>query len=362
MNAIIRVDASVEIGTGHVMRCLTLAEELKDNNYDVTFITSDHEGNLADFIQSKGFSVIKLQKSSKENDIQDELQHSQWLGTSQVEDAKEVLNALKHLNSIDLMVVDHYAIDYRWELTFRDRVKKIFVIDDLADRYHECDVLLDQNFYLDMEKRYEGLVDKNCKLLLGPKYALLRKEFKEARKKLRVRSGEVRRILVFFGGSDPTNETMKALKAIQLLNRQDISVDVVVGASNPNKDRVEELVNKLPNMNYHCQVSNMAELMIEADLFIGAGGSTTWERCCLELASIVINIAKNQVEISKAVATTNSIINLGNNNETTEKDWMKAISFLINNPQKVLFISNNCKKLNDEKGVERVGRFLNGVL
>ncbi|RKD76527.1 UDP-2,4-diacetamido-2,4,6-trideoxy-beta-L-altropyranose hydrolase [Sinobaca qinghaiensis] len=343
--AVIRVDASIEIGTGHVMRCLTLAEELHDDSYDVTFITSDHEGHLADFIQSKGFQVIKLKKPSKENSIKEELQHSHWLGTSQEVDAKGVLHAIAELPTIDLMVVDHYAIDYRWELIIKDRAKKMFVIDDLADRYHHCDLLLDQNFYLDMEKRYEGLVDKHCTLLLGPKYALLRKEFKEAEKKLKVRSGDIQRILVFFGGSDPTNETKKAIKAIEKIDKKNIFVDVVVGASNPNKDQVETLVNKFPNMIYHCQVSNMAELMLNADLAIGAGGSATWERCYLGLPAITIGVAYNQMEILRAVEKSGAIINLGYSSHISIENLVEQIKSLLSNNNTLKQMSIQSSKL-----------------
>ncbi|WP_100374043.1 UDP-2,4-diacetamido-2,4,6-trideoxy-beta-L-altropyranose hydrolase [Bacillus sp. FJAT-45037] len=359
--AVIRVDASVEIGTGHVMRCLTLAEDLR-SCYDITFITSDYSGHLAEFIQSKGFNVMMLNKSSTKSGKQDELQHSHWLGGSQEVDAKETLRTMKNINRVDLLVVDHYALDYRWETIIKDKVKKIFVIDDLADRKHECDVLLDQNYYLHIENRYNDLVDENCKLLLGPKYALLRNEFIEARKKHSFRGGQVNNTLVFFGGSDPSNETIKVLNAIDLLRRRDINLDVVVGTSNPNIYEIKELVDRIPHANYHYQVSNMAELMLKADLFIGAGGSTTWERCCLGLASVVINIAKNQVAISEAVAATGSIINLGYHNEITEIDIMETFDSLINNPKRVLRMSKSCKKLTDEKGIERVRRALNEVL
>ncbi|RKL68342.1 UDP-2,4-diacetamido-2,4,6-trideoxy-beta-L-altropyranose hydrolase [Salipaludibacillus neizhouensis] len=342
--AVIRVDASVEIGTGHVIRCLTLAEDLK-SCYDITFITSDYSGHLAEFIQSKGFNVILLHKSSTKCDIQDELQHSHWLGGSQEEDARETLHIMKSQNRVDLMVVDHYALDYRWEKIIRNRVRKIFVIDDLADRKHECDVLLDQNYYLDMGRRYDNLVDKNCKRLLGPKHALLRKEFKEAKKKLRNRSGEVERILIFFGGSDPTNETTKAVRAIEKLNRKDILVDVVVGASNPNKETVKELVDKLPHVTYHCQVSNMAELMVKADLAIGAGGSTTWERCYLGLPTITVEVAFNQMEILQAVEKSGAIINLGYSSQVSIENLRSQLLRLICNCDILIEMSIQSRRL-----------------
>src|SRR5690606_26558309 len=133
-----------------------------------------------------------------------------------------------------------YSIDIQWELKLRTYVNRIMVIDDLANRRHDCDLLLDQNLYENMEQRYMGLVPETCKLLLGPRYALLRPEFREARKKLRPRDGTVRRILIFFGGTDPTNETLKAIEAVRLLNCSDIEVDVVVGAKNPHRDLIKK--------------------------------------------------------------------------------------------------------------------------
>lgn len=355
--AIIRVDASVEIGTGHVMRCLTLAEELRES-FEITFITANYIGHMANFIESKGFNVIKLNRVLKSHKLQGDLEHSHFLGVSQDEDAKEVCNILEAFNRIDLLIVDHYAIDYRWEYKFRNRVNKIFIIDDLADRNHECDILLDQNFYLNMEKRYTTLVNRDCKLLLGPQYALLREEFKDAKKKMKQRSGEVERIMIFFGGSDSTDETTKTLRAIEKLRRKNFFVDVVVGASNPNIKKIQAIVKKNPYMTYHYQVKNMAELMLSADLAIGAGGSTTWERCCLQLPTIVINIASNQIEISQSVEATGSIINLGNYYDTSEEDILNTIEKLIKSPEKLRKISNNCEKINDEKGTERVGWYL----
>lgn len=344
-NAFIRVDASIEIGTGHVMRCLTLAEELNVSGYEVTFITSNHTGQLVHLIEVKGFKVIMLEKSATQKNKHDELLHSKWLRTSQEEDAKETLYALKKFNNIDLLVVDHYAIDYRWERMFRNKVNKIFVIDDLADRYHICDVLLDQNFYLDLDNRYKDLVNNDCKLLLGPKYALLRKEFKKAEGKMKIRDGRVSKIFVFFGGSDPTNETIKTLNAIKLLDRQDIDIDVVVGSSNPNKGNIEKLVNKHSNMKYYCQVSNIAELMLNADLAIGAGGSTTWERCYLGLPSITIGVAYNQIEILEAVEKKGAIINLGYSSQVSIEDLTNQIKELLTNKNKIRQLSVNARKL-----------------
>lgn len=345
MKVFIRTDASTQIGTGHVMRCLTLARDLKQFGMEVSFISRVLPGNLCDYIESKGFKVYRLEA---ETELAGD-KYWEWLGKNWLEDARRteeiLLNQSKNLSDMNNkdnlasflneqnkeeenitnisskivaeiftdaqgselssnlnLVVDSYALDSKWEKHLRPYVNKIMVIDDLANRPHDCDLLLDQNYYKNLEKRYDGLVPSDCRKLLGPKYALLRPEFHQAKKNLRKRDGKVRRILVFFGGSDPTNETVKALEAIKLLNRPEIAIDVVVGTANPHKEQVKELCNQMPNTNYHCQVKNMAELMAAADLAIGAGGAATWERLYLELPTIAIAVAENQVETLEALS------------------------------------------------------------
>ena len=297
---LIRTDADVSIGTGHVMRCLTLADELRGRGAEVIFVCREFDGNLCDYIEKKGYIVHRLPVSNeREHNIEGNLKHAAWLGADWQTDARQVEEIIKDFGTpLDWLVVDHYALDERWERYLRRYVKKIMVIDDLADRPHDCDLLLDQNFYENMESRYDVLAPSRCKKLLGPKYALLRPEFREARKNLRKHDGRIRRIMIFFGGSDPTNETAKALEAVRMLNRSDIAVDVVVGSANPNKDKTNKLCASITNVTYHCQVSNMAKLMADADLFIGGGGSTTWERCCLGLPSLIMAVASNQDAIA----------------------------------------------------------------
>lgn len=199
-------------------------------------------------------------------------------------------------------MVDHYSLDEKWEKQIRPFTKEVMVIDDLANRPHDCDLLLDQNYYLNMGSRYNGLVPSHAKLLLGPQHVLLREEFKEARKYIKPFNGKVERLFIFFGGSDPTNETEKVLRAIKpLVQKYRLKADVVVGNTNPKKEVIEALCTEITGVSYQGQINNMAELMARADLAIGAGGATTWERIYLQLPSIVITVADNQIEIAKAV-------------------------------------------------------------
>ncbi len=343
MNVFIRVDASFEIGTGHVMRCLTLAEQLNEHGAKITFICRKHEGNLCDYIQSKGFPVIVLPRKDAKY-IRGHVLHADWLKVSQKEDAAETICFIKD-KRVDLLVIDHYALDIEWEKELIPYVKRIMVIDDLADRKHKCHFLLDQNFYEDMDTRYNALVPDNCETFLGPEFAILRKEFLDRKDCLRERNGQIRRILIFFGGIDPTNETLKAINAIMALSREDIMVDVVVGSNNENKENLKAICNKSKNIIFHLQVNNMAELMNQADLCIGAGGTATWERCVMGLPTILISIAKNQELIASTLSKRKIVCYLGSKEQVTEKCITSTLESLLVTPDQLIQMEKLSKDL-----------------
>ena len=328
MQVVIRVDSSVTIGSGHLMRCLTLAERMhKEKNAEVHFISRDLEGNLHGKIKDAGFSLHVLPRHPFDENIKG---YTAWLTVPQEIDAAETKNILRALGKVDRLVVDNYAIDITWEREMRPFADEIFVIDDLANRVHDCDILLDQNFYLDKENRYVGLVPEDCKLLLGPRHALLREEFYEARKHLKKRDGNLRNILVFYGGSDLTNETMKALRALRVFYemKPEMTVDVIVGVGNPRQEEIRAFCNTSDVrdwITYHCQVDDMADYMACADLSLGAGGSTTWERCFLELPAIVTTVAENQEKTTEDCAAAGYITYLGLAIEVTEEQIVSAL-------------------------------------
>ena len=325
MIAVIRVDASTQIGSGHVMRCLTLAQKLrKEKHADVYFVMRLLEGNLINLVMDKGFVVLSLPEMPANNDLQG---YAKWLTVTQKQDAEDTKAVINKLSVIDLLVVDSYAIDYIWENELRPYVKQIMVMDDLANRKHNCDILLDQNYSDNMEHKYDGLIPDYCKKYIGPKYVLLREEFYKAKEHLRKRDGNIKNILVFFGGSDLTNETEKAIKAIELLNKSDIAVNVVVGNGNKNKEKIKRICEQNPQFKFYCQIDNMAELMNEADLAIGAGGTTTWERCFMELPTIVVSIAENQDKILFYLSKKNLIDYIGKSNFVSSE----AIYCCLNN-------------------------------
>lgn len=328
MTVAIRTDASVEIGTGHVTRCLTLANELRERGADVEFVCREHPGHLCGSIELAGYRVNRLPPPGAAR-AQGSPAHGHWLGVSQDVDARETRSILGKGKRLRWIVVDHYSLDESWETAMRSVADRVMVIDDLADRRHDCDLLLDQNYYRDLESRYDGLVPSGCRKLLGPRYALLRREFIELRRKLRNRDGAVRRILVFFGGTDPTNETAKAIQSVAALNRPDIEVDVVVGESNPNRDQIASVCGATRGFRFHCEIHNLAELMVLADLAIGGGGATTWERCYLGLPTIVLVLAKNQRRAMVDLAEVGAIINLGDAGDVTTGILIDTLNCLL---------------------------------
>lgn len=342
---IIRADASTRIGSGHVMRCLTLAEELRDAGSEVVFVSRAHPGNLNGLIQDKGFQCHELSEAPASVQTAGKLQDSRseyaaWLGVPQQRDAEEAIGAIGN-DRPDWLIVDHYGLDEEWETLLRPYVSKIMVIDDLADRRHDCDLLLDQNYFLNGGNRYDDLVSPACTKFLGPKYALLRREFREARKNLKERSGEVKRVLVFFGGSDPDNFTGLAIEALSTPELLHLQVDVVIGAQNPNKEKIEKLVRDRPGTRLHIQATNMAELMCEADLAIGAGGSTTWERCCMGLPSLIIPIAENQIPSTRDLCDSGVIMSPGEGCEISVKRIKEMVMKAHDNPQDLIKMSKN---------------------
>jgi UDP-2,4-diacetamido-2,4,6-trideoxy-beta-L-altropyranose hydrolase len=283
MNVAFRVDASSQIGTGHFFRCLTLADALKKCAWQIHFVSRHLPGELQKILSDRGFAFSHIGRA-----------------TSQADDAADTIHALSG-SSWEWLIVDHYALDARWERELRQSAECIAVIDDLADRPHDCDLLLDQNLHTDPARRYEGRVPAGCRLLLGPMYALLREEFRVARQHVIPRDGEVKRILIFFGGVDAENYTGQAIDAIAGLGIAGLHMDVVVGPGNLRRDEIRSHCIR-HGFVCHVHTDRMAELMAAADLACGAGGTTIWERCCLGLPTLAICVAENQKQQIEAAA------------------------------------------------------------
>ncbi|THF80778.1 UDP-2,4-diacetamido-2,4,6-trideoxy-beta-L-altropyranose hydrolase [Cohnella fermenti] len=299
---VFRADASSEIGSGHTMRCLIVADRLSKEGAECFFLCKPLAGHMGGYLASRGYRVLWLAGDEPTTE-------ASW--EKDAEDCRTVLE--EEGVAPDWLVIDHYGLDYRWEEAVLEGCgrPRLLVIDDLANRCHEADLLLDQNVLPNLESRYDGLVPERCVKLLGPRYLLLRPDFYEPRHR-RERDGKLGRLLVFFGGSDPTEETSKALSAIECMGDDRLfHVEVIVGASNPRLASLRNRCEALHNLKLHVQVENMAERIAEADFALGAGGVAMWERCFLGLPSAVAIAADNQRDSVEEAARLGAVWNAG---------------------------------------------------
>lgn len=351
MNAAFRVDASNDIGVGHVSRCLTLAQGLRSRGVASRFICREHVGHLMPLLQDAGMSVAAL-PTLVLNGMADGGTYASWLGATQSEDASQTIAALRRTQP-EWLVVDHYGLDAHWEHALRPHAHRLAVIDDLADRAHDCDLLLDQNQAVN-DARYAGLVDPDCKVLLGPRYALLREEYAQYRRFGRRRDERIERVFVFFGGSDPDNLTGKALEALSGARMRHLMVDVVVGVNYQHHEQLRGQVASRPGTAIHGPRLHLADLMDQADLAIGAAGTTTWERMCIGLPSLVVSIAANQRPAAEALAQAGLIRYLGRAEDVGVAELTTALERVIDGLEDLFQQSLHCALTVDGLGARRV--------
>ncbi|AKE52351.1 UDP-2,4-diacetamido-2,4,6-trideoxy-beta-L-altropyranose hydrolase [Kangiella geojedonensis] len=366
MKVVFRVDASTQMGSGHVMRCLTLANALRERGGACQFICREHNGNLIEFVETQGHIVHSLRELDKNSERtgnkkgDQELAHSSWLGATQEEDAAECQRILKSINP-HWLIVDHYALDATWQKLLRPYYNKLMVIDDLADRHHLCDILLDQTYGREVSD-YTGLVPEKCELLCGAQYALLRSEFTEWRNfslaRRKAKAGTIKNILINLGGVDNDNITSKILLNIADSDLPaDTEFTVVMGATAPHIEAVIAQAHKMPwQTEVKVGVNNMAELMANSDLAIGAAGATSWERCCLGLPTIMIVIAENQRKIANELEYAGAAV-------AVDKNRIEHTSILVEKslkPKQVIQLSFQAKSICDGSGTSRVIKQLFG--
>lgn len=320
------------------MRDLALAQALRRRGSKVEFVCRPARGDAIGVLESAGFRVYRLLESGAD-EASDAAEIALWLDRQGVQ--------------FNWLVVDHYGLGSQWESSLRSRVGRILVIDDLANRAHDCDVLLDHNFHLDPAERYKALLPDACVTLFGPRFALIRPEFTQIRTHARPRNGSIRRVHVSFGGSDSGHETFLTVAAIQDIDRS-IHIEVVVGQSYTGFDELVQLCSKVSNISLYHQPDHIARLMNEADIAIGAGGITTWERCCLRLPAIVITIAPNQEPTIRAMATAQTLVYLGRAGEVTGSAISDSLRRLLDDPQEVRRLSSAAGELVDGTGCELV--------
>ena len=289
MQLAIRVDATAQMGTGHFMRCLTLADSARAAGASVRVVSRQLPDYLREMVNGHHHELRMLTPPAA---VGSGDTYADWLGVGVKDDAAETVAALAD-RAWEWVVVDHYALDAEWETPMRQVAARVCAIDDLANRTHDCDLLLDQNYYDDMSSRYRDKVPADCQLLLGPRYALLRDEFAHRLTNARPRTGPVRRLFVAFGGTDIGNDTLQVIEALTRAPLRGVQVDVVISAGHPQREAIADAC-AAAQFSCHVQPQALSALMVSADMAVGAGGISTWERCCLGLPSLVWPVADNQ--------------------------------------------------------------------
>ena len=352
MNIIIRTDASHTIGIGHLMRCLTISERLRKLGANVEYVIRDHPGNINEQIQEKGFKVNLLSSSTTNNKQQTLIGYEKWLGVKQHIDADETIQFVKN-REIDWIIIDHYALDYKWEERIRLYTKKIMVIDDLANRKHDCDLLLDQNLLKNMDSRYNDILSEKTVQLLGPQYALLQPEYEKLRVKVKHRHQPLKHVLIFFGGTDKYNLTGLTLNAFLNNNISLDKIDIVLSQQNSNYIQINDLVDHMSNITLHSNLSSLAPIILNADFAVGAGGATNWERLCLGLPSIVISIAENQKPVSNNLHNMGMIQYIGDAETIRPNDIVSSVKNIMGMDD-IHNWSKRCLNICSGKGVSLV--------
>lgn len=332
---IFRVDSSDEIGAGHVMRCLALAQALSSIHQDVQFICQALAGNSIPIIENAGYPVHQLP-------IIDPAQ-----------EAKEIINFIttQLTGKVTWLIVDHYGLDECWEALLRPYVEKIMVIDDLANRRHQCDMLLDQTVNRNTQD-YVSLVPAACRFMVGSEYALLRAEFSRLRQQAfqrRQQTSAIKRVLIHFGASDSKQVTQLFLQ--ELIKRPlNLQVDVVVGSPPKQNEK-----NNYPDyIHIHHRVENISQLMLDADIAIGAAGTSSWERCCLGLPSLLVVIADNQEKVATELDKKGAAKLIGKIDSFTMTEAMALLAQGIRQPEIFTTMSESAMQLCDGQGVGRV--------
>ena len=314
------------------MRCLTLAQELKNNFDKIIFLTRKDSGDFTETIMKNEFEVIFI-PTNNDSDI-----------------IKNIVTT--NSENKNFLLIDHYDVDSNFESSLKNIFEKIFVIDDLANRYHNCDLLIDQNYYRDLNHRYKKLIPNDAITLLGPKYAIIRPEFRSVNKKIIKKNLRIKKILVSFGGSDPTNECKKTLDALCSIENSQFEIIVVAGIYNHKFEQLQKLYEKYSSIKIYRHVNDLSRLMLDSDLFIGAGGTTTWERFYMGLPSIVTIISDDQKESIEFLSDMGHIINLGLAKNVTSKIYIQTLQKL--NSDLIYNMSINNQKLVDGNGSNRI--------
>lgn len=340
LTVLARTDASESRGTGHLMRCLNLAGELQVGGATVTFACAPTDPAAERMVRERGFALVQLnvppQAASSETETVD----------------SDLTMAAVTRRNFDWAIVDHYSLGAKWERRIRGICRWVAAVDDLADRSHDCDVLIDQSLRSDGGAAYDSLLSPGCERLIGPRYALLGPSFRAARAALQ--QSNRKGILVAFGGSDPLAMTAPVLRALLHASDGKISIDVAVGSMQRAAAEIDALAARAPGVRVHHAMRDIAGLMAHARVYVGAGGTTSWERCCLALPGVVVSTAPNQEASCRALDDAGSHVYLGDAKSVAPETVAAAAMSLLASPAWWSRLAERSSDLVDGLGAKRI--------
>ena len=355
--AIVRVDAGWRIGSGHVMRCLTIAAGLREAGVASTFVCRTHDGHMAATIEAAGFAVCLVPVDPA---FAVRTDYAGWRGGSLASDIEATRNAMAGIGGADLLLVDHYGLDAAFEQALRPHVRGIVVLDDLYDKPHACDVLIDQNIGHTPEL-FAPHVAPGTVLLVGADYAPLRRDFADRRAAALARRATVsqpRTLLVAVGGSDHLDVTSRVLAALDPASGLGLdwveTAHIVLAGMAPHLDQVRELVARLPAVRLHVDSRNMPDLMIEADIAIGGSGVTAIERCVMGLPTLIVVMAENQVGSAHRLQSLGATRTLGHGADLTPEGIAGALQALRCDSDGYSRMIAAAARQCDGRGIERI--------
>ncbi len=338
---VFRADGGEQLGFGHLARCSALAEGLRAQGRNCLFVTAADAAGLA-FLQGSGFDAVSIRAADETSD------------------ARATSSAIGSRDAV--VVLDHYALGAEWQKAARAAGRALLCLSDVPGARMDCDWLLNQNWIGDPTP-YRRLVPDSCELLLGPEFALLRGEFRERRRvDARRRTGRVENIFVSFGASDPTAETEKCIRGFLAVAPSGVTLHVLPGLANPRAGRIRAEFAGGSGVNVLESVASMAEFLGAMDLAIGAAGSTSWERCCLGVPSVLVQTADNQAVVADGARRTGFAEVLGAAGDVDTDTWARFFRDRLGDVEAWRRASEIGRRLVDGNGVERViSRICSGV-
>lgn len=334
---LIRVDASVTIGVGHVMRCLALAQAWHDRGGDTCFVSALLSSSLQERIATEGFEYIPVNSPA---------------GNEQ--DATALLSLAEHRDA-QVLILDGYHFDAKYQATIANfRSTTLTIDDDGRLPVYRSSFVLNQNPSVS-EETYPN-ISKHTRLLLGSQYALLRREFQQSQYKtpLVSISDKVFRCLVTLGGSDPDNITAVAIQGLMSLQDEDMEVRVIIGDLNPHANSLVELTSRDKRFELVRNVSDMAKQYAWASFAIAAGGSSNWEMCYFGLPRVVVVLADNQRSNSEYLESEGIAVNIGEMADVSPTRVASAVNEFRQNNERLSFAQKRAQEIVDGFGAKRV--------